>query len=130
MVEFYKDPECTERLTELKLDDSYIEDVYGGVLDNVVEVGTTITKTVYVKNPDADMVVVRGINSVSPFVSAVLESARLGTGEITPLHITFRPTVDELKKLEGIEDMGERRERKERLLNGDITLDISRVTMI
>jgi hypothetical protein len=128
MVEFFKNLECSEPLNELRFDDSYVEDIYGGVLENVIEVGTEVKKTIYAKNSDSDMVIIKSITSESPFVTMVVENPRLENGMTTPIHITFRPTLDELQKLDNISDPSEKKSAKEKLLKGNIKLSLYRVT--
>jgi hypothetical protein len=129
MVNFYTNPECTELLQELRFDDSYIEDIYGGMLQNVVEVGTVVTKDIYIKNSDADMVVVQGIEIDSPFITAVVENPRLSNGEISKVTTVLKPTLEEIQRVESIVDPIEKLAAKQKLLKGKINLKLYRITM-
>jgi len=130
MVEMYKDSECTERMLELRFDDSYVEDMYGNKIDNVVEVGTEVRKKFYVKNPDADGVAIREITAESPFITIVVQNAQLKRGEVTPAEAIFKPTSNILRELDEIENLGERQKKKEQLLRGNIKFKVYRMTRV
>lgn len=127
MVEFFIDEGCTEKLIELRFDDSYVEDIYGGVLENVVEIGTVVYKIIYAKNFDSDMIVISKVESDSPFVSTIIDKPRLGTGEVTPIRVTFSPTIDEIDKINNITDEETKKQAKEKLLKGSIKVSQYRI---
>jgi hypothetical protein len=129
MVDFYTNIDCTELLQVLKFDESYVEDLYGGILDNVVEVGTAVAKTIYAKNNDADMVLIKGIEIDSPFITAVPEKVKLGLNEITPIIVVLKPTLEGIQFVEAIADPAEKQIAKEKLLRGNIRLKLYRITM-
>lgn len=126
-MEFYKDPECTERLTELQFEESYVEDIYGSSLENTVQVGDSVSKIIYLYNNELVPVAIRSISSESPFLSFAVENAQLKSGEVTPLHVTFKPTVEVLKELEEMSDPTEKAERKRQLLQGKLKVESYRV---
>ena len=128
-MNFYSDPECTQILQVLKFDDSYVEDIYNGVLNNVVEIGTTVTKKIYAKNTNADMVVIKRIDIESPFITAVPEKSRLSINEVTPITVIFKPTLEGINVVEDIENPEEKQAAKERLLKGNIKIILYRVMM-
>lgn len=127
MVTFYEDEKCTKRLSRFTLEESYIEDMFGGVISNVVEVGTTVEKVIYIKNEEADTVVIKDISSESPFMSLVPENVVLEPGQVTALRVTFSPTKEEIEKLNKIKDEQKREARKRKLLRSDIKVQLARV---
>lgn len=129
MVDFYTNVDCTELLQVLKFNESYVEDLYGGILDNVVEVGTAVAKTIYAKNNDADVVLIKKIEIDSPFITAVPEKARLGMNEVTPITVILKPTLEGIQSIESISDPTEKQNAKEKLLRGNIRIKLYRITM-
>ena len=111
----------------LKFDESKVIDLYGGVLENVVEVGTTISKVIYAKNTDSDIVIIKKIEIDSPFITAVPEKARLTINEVTPVTIILKPTLEGIQAVESITDPTEKQMAKEKLLKGNINITLYKI---
>jgi len=124
-MKFYKDEECTEEVSELNLEESYVQDVYGGILENAMIVGTEIHKTLYLKNTTDNVVTVDEIVPSSPFVQATLDNVQLEPGQIATVQIVFSPQEDALRELEAIEETEQRIAKRKELLNCSIRMLIT-----
>jgi len=124
-MKFYKDEECTEEVSELNLEESYVQDVYGGILENAMIVGTEIHKTLYLKNTTDNVVTVDEIIPSSPFVQATLDNVQLEPGQIATVQIVFSPQEEALRELDSIEETEERLSKRDELLNCSIKLLIT-----
>lgn len=124
MVKFYKDEQCTEPLDRLTFDESYIQDIYGGVLENVVEVGKKISKTIYMKNDSALRIVVNNVTTKSPLIGVIVGTARLNPNSVTPVTVLFEPTMEAIQGLVDIKDAEEREQKKKDMLSSDIEVEV------
>lgn len=124
MVKFYKDEQCIEPLDKLTFEENYIQDIYGGVLENVVEVGKKISKTIYMKNDSGLQAVVRNAVTKSPLMGVIVGTARLNPNSVTPVTVVFEPTMDAIQRLVDITDPEERELQKKNLLSSDIEVEV------
>lgn len=129
-LEFYLDEACENKMEVLTLEESFIEDMYGGRINNVVEVGKAVNKTIYLKNNDNEGIAIRSVDTGSPFMQIVPHNTQLGPGETTPALITFEAEESLIKELDSIEDPAKREARKRELLRPKITFETYRIFSI